>query len=79
MTHIIGLIHLRDNDTLVSLLSDHEMVGIVCYGKDVGWFFSYPLVGISSDVLFIVDRKDFVRIDSNQDGSSVGLRGKKNK
>ena len=69
--------NLRNDHTLVTLLSLHKVVGIVCNSKNVRWLFSYALVGIAIDVLLVVDGKNFIRIESHKDGPSVSLQQKK--
>jgi len=56
-----------DDDTLVPLPSFHEVVGIVCNGKNVGRLFSYLLVTILLDVGSVIDREELVGIDGYQD------------
>ena len=59
--------HLPDDDTLVPLSSFHEVVGIVCDGKDVGWLLTQLPVSILLDVGCIVDWEELVGIDSHQE------------
>ena len=63
-----------DNDTLVLLPSFHEVVGIVCNGKNVRWLLSYLPVTVLLDVGSVVDREELVGIDGYQDGAGVGLQ-----
>ena len=55
-----------DDDTLVLLPSLHEVIGIVCCGKDVWCLFPNLLVLVSVDVSLVVDGKELVRVDSDE-------------
>ena len=62
-----------DDDTLVPLPAFHEVVGVVCNGKNVGRLLSYLPVTILLDVGSVIDREELVGIDGHQDGAYVGL------
>lgn len=65
--------HSRDDHTLVTLLPAHEVVGIVCNGKDMWRLLSYPLASVAHDVLLVIDGQHLVWVDGHKDGTSVGL------
>lgn len=65
---------LPDNDTLVTLASFHEVVGVVCDGKDVRRHLSNLLVLIFLDVFLAVDGVDLIRVDGHQNATSEGLQ-----
>ena len=56
-----------DDDALVSLSPLHEVVGIVCDGKDVWRLLAQLSVLILLDVGCIVDWQELVGIDGHQD------------
>ena len=62
-----------DNDTLVTLPSLHEVVGIVCCGKDVRRFFSNLLVFVAVNVGLVVDGKELVGVDGYQNRTCQSL------
>ena len=59
--------YLPDDDALVSLPPLHEVVGIVCNGKDVWRLLAQLSVLILLDVGCIVDWEELVGIDGHQD------------
>ena len=59
--------YLPDDDALVPLSPLHEVVGIVCDGKDVWWLLTQLSVSILLDVGCIVDWQELVGIDGHQD------------
>ena len=65
-----------DDHTLVSLPSLHEVVGVVCDGKDMWRLLANLPVPVLANVPLVIDGEESVRVDGNQDGASVGLRGR---
>lgn len=63
-----------DDHTLISLSPFHEVVSIVRCGEDVRGFFADLFVFVSVDVCLVVDGKELVGIDCNQDRSCQGLK-----
>lgn len=59
-----------DDDTLVPLSSLHEVVGIVCCGKDVWCFIADLFVFVPIDVCLIIDGEELVGVDCNENGAS---------
>ena len=59
--------HSPDDDALVLLPPLHEVVGIVCDGKDVGRLLAQFSVSILLDMGCIIDWEELVGIDGHKD------------
>jgi len=64
-----------DDHALVPLSPLHEVVGIVCNGKDVWGLLPNLFVFVAVDVGLVVDGKELVWVDCHQNGAGECLKG----
>jgi hypothetical protein len=63
----------RDNDSLVALITLHEVIRVVGDGEDVWRELTQLALLVLFDVLAIVNVEELIRVDSDKDGASISL------